>query len=328
MDSETMVAILTEGRRILRIEAEALMAAIDDIGDDFVAAVMAIHGAGGRVIITGVGKSGIIARKIASTMRSVGIPAAFMHPVEAFHGDLGMILKGDAVMMLSNSGETAEIVNLVPFVKRHGGTVISMIGNPDSTLSRISDVSVPACIEREACPLNLAPSASTTLMMGLGDAIALTVASLRGFNEEVYKKFHPGGALGMRLMRVREIMVTGDAVPVVAPAVSLRDALSTISEKKLGLVLVCEGFDRAWRLIGIVTDGDVRRKIQAGIDFASISVAEAMTLNPKTIRADALAEEALRLMEDSSITSLAVISPDGIVEGVVHLHAMLRAKLV
>lgn len=325
MDSETRLSILTEGRRILRVEAEALMAAIDDIGDGFVEAVAAIHQAGGRVIVTGVGKSGIIAQKIASTMRSVGIPAVFLHPVEAFHGDLGMILKGDVVLMLSNSGETAEMVNLVPFVKRHGGKVIAMTGNPESTLVKISDASVPACIEREACPLNLAPSASTTLMMGLGDAIALAAASLRGFDEEVYKKFHPGGALGMRLLRVSEIMATGTAVPLVGPDVPLRDAVAVISEKKLGLVLVC---DASGRLQGILTDGDLRRKIQGGIDFSATSAGEAMTRNPKTIGPDALAEEALRLMEDNSITALAVAGPDGAVEGVLHLHAMLRAKLI
>jgi arabinose-5-phosphate isomerase len=320
--------ILRQARRILDIEAEALRECSMNLGQDFVDSVELIHRSGGRLILTGVGKSGVVAQKIASTMRSVGIPAAFMHPVEAFHGDLGMVIPRDVVIMLSNSGETTEMVNLVPYVKRLGGSVIVMTGNSDSTLGRVADQVMDSSVRREACPLNLAPTASTAVMMGLGDALAIAVAVMQGFDEEIYKRYHPGGALGFRLQTVGDLMHTGDELPIIGSEATLSDALEVISAKGFGVVLIVDDLTGLPMVMGIFTDGDVRRAIQSGMNFMTTSICEVMTRRPRTISSKCLVEEALNCMEESSITSLVATGEKGELAGLVHLHDILRVKFV
>jgi len=320
--------ILEQARRILDLEAQALSQCSANLDGEFARAVRMIHESRGRVILTGVGKSGVVAQKIASTMRSVGIPAAFMHPVEAFHGDLGMVIPRDVVIMLSNSGETTEMVNLVPYVKRLGGKVIAMTGNLDSTLARVSDSVIDSAVSREACPLNLAPTASTAVMMGLGDALAIAAAVMQGFNEEIYKRYHPGGALGFKLMRVSELMHSGEELPLASPEETLAQALQTISGKGFGVVIVTEQGRCDGRVLGIYTDGDVRRSIQAGTDFMNTVISSVMSARPRRIDSRCLVEEALKLMEESSITSLVVTDADGNLAGLIHLHDLLRFKVL
>jgi arabinose-5-phosphate isomerase len=317
--------ILKEAERILDIEAKALEMAGDSLDERFVEAVEILNNANGRVIVTGVGKSGIIAQKIASTMRSLGISSVFMHPVEAFHGDLGLVLENDVVIMLSNSGETSEMINLVPHVKRQGSSVIAMTGNMDSTLASIADAAVNSAVKKEACPLNLAPTASTTVMLGMGDALALTLAELKGFNAEVYKRYHPGGSLGLKLLKVEEIMKKGSELPVIKPDKSVTEAVSVISAMGMGVVIAC---DEEMKLMGIITDGDVRRHIQNGLDFSSTSVEKAMTVNPACVTERTLVEEALNIMETKKITSLVVRNNEDRVTGLVHLHHILKTKMV
>jgi arabinose-5-phosphate isomerase len=317
--------ILKEAARILKIESQALEMAGKGLDSQFVNAVKLLQGASGRVIVTGVGKSGIIAQKIASTMRSLGISSVFMHPVEAFHGDLGLVLKDDVVIMLSNSGETSEMINLVPYIKRQGSSVIAMTGKKDSTLSNIADVSIDSAIEKEACPLNLAPTASTTVMLGLGDALALILAELKGFTVELYKRFHPGGSLGLKLLKVDEIMIKAPDLPVIDMNTGIIEAVSVISEKGLGVVVICSENNI---LKGIITDGDVRRHIQKGLDFSQARACDAMTCNPLTVKKTALVEEALSKMENMKITSLVVADEFGVVSGLIHLHQILKTRIV
>lgn len=319
------IRILKEAERILDIEAKALKMAGDSLDSTFVDAVQILYKANGRVIVTGVGKSGIIAQKIASTMRSIGISSVFMHPVDALHGDLGLVLSDDVVIMLSNSGETFEMINLVPHVKRQGSSVIAMTGNMESTLANISDAVVNSAVKKEACPLNLAPTASTTVMLGMGDALALTLAELKGYNADVYKRYHPGGSLGMKLLKVNEIMKQNEELPVIRPGKSVTEAVSVISKMQMGVVIVC---DNEMKLMGIITDGDVRRHIQRGLNFSAVNVENAMTENPTFVRENTLVEEALNIMETKKITSLVVKDAFDKVKGIVHLHHILKTKMV
>jgi arabinose-5-phosphate isomerase len=281
--------------------------------------------ANGRVVVTGMGKSGIIAQKIAATLSSTGSPSLFLHPAEAVHGDLGVLLSGDVVIALSASGETEEILRLLATLKRKGDALVSFCCNQDSTLAQASDVALDCGVEREACGLNLAPTASTTTMLALGDALAIAVSLRKGFRAEDFAELHPGGKLGKRLAKVRDLMHAGDAVPVVAPLTPMSDVIYEMSRKKLGMTTVQE--ER--RLRGVISDGDLRRLLEReGGAALSKTAGEAMNAHPRTIHAEELAAKALAILEERKITSLIVVDPEMRVEGVVHLHDLWGVELI
>lgn len=319
--------IIEEAKKVIRIEARALNDLAESINGDFEQAVSVILGSKGRVVVTGMGKSGLIGQKIASTMASTGTPAFFLHPAEAIHGDLGMIIKGDVVIAISNSGETEEVVRILPIVERIGARLISMTGNPHSTLAKCGDVFLNVAVSEEACPLGLAPTASTTATLAMGDALAVALLIERGFKAEDFALFHPGGSLGKKLLlKVSDMMHAGDALPLVRTDIPMRQALFEITSKKLG----CTGVvDENGALIGVVTDGDLRRALERGVDFMGRPAGELMTRNPKRILAGDLAAKALQRMEEYSITSLFVFESDEspLPVGVVHLHDLLKAGI-
>jgi arabinose-5-phosphate isomerase len=271
------------------------------------------------------GKSGIIARKIAATMSSTGTSAAFLHPAEALHGDLGFVQKGDVVVALSASGETEELVRLLEAIRRIGARLIAITGRPESTLGQASDVALGCVVAEEACPMNLAPTASTTAMLALGDALAMALSQRKGFRPENFADLHPAGGLGRRLTRVESVMQTGDALPRVAPETAMPDVIHEMSSKRLGMTCVV---DPAGRLAGIVTDGDLRRHLNSGGNLLGDRARDVMTQGPVTIGRANLAAEAIRVMEERKITSLVVVSDAGLVEGVVHLHDLWRTRMV
>src|SRR5580658_6263402 len=317
---------------LVRTEAaalEALAARLDgQMAGPFARAVEMILRCGeanGRVVVTGMGKSGIIAQKIAATLSSTGSPALFLHPAEAVHGDLGVLMPGDVVIALSASGETEEILRLLATLKRKGDALIGFCCNLQSTLGMASDVALDCSVEREACGLNLAPTASTTTMLALGDALAIAVSLRKGFRAEDFADLHPGGKLGLRLARVRDLMHSGDAVPVVAPATPMTDVIYEMSSKKLGMTTVQDG----GRLKGVVSDGDLRRLLEReGGAALSLTAGEAMNARPSTIAASELAAKALAILEERKITSLVVVDAEGRVEGVVHLHDLWGVELI
>lgn len=279
----------------------------------------------GRVIVTGMGKSGIIAQKIAATLSSTGSPSLFLHPAEALHGDLGVLMEGDVVIALSASGETEEILRLLAMVKRRGDTLISLCCNLQSTLAEASDVTLDCAVEREACGMNLAPTASTTTMLALGDALAIAVSLRKGFSAEDFAELHPGGKLGKRLARVRDLMQKGEAIPVVAPSTPMPEVIYEMSRKKLGVTTV----QREGKLIGIISDGDLRRLLEReGPRAIEKTAGEAMNASPKIIEANELAARALSIMEEKKITSLVVVDTDSHVEGVLHLHDLWGVELI
>ena len=322
------------GENVVRIEAEALRALAERIAGpmaaEFNRAVELIYGCAGRVVVTGMGKSGIIARKIAATLSSTGTPALFMHPVEAVHGDLGMVVRGDVVMALSASGETEEILRLLATIKRLQVPLISLTGDTPgggklSTLAAAADVALDCSVDKEACTLGLAPTASTTTMLALGDALAVTLSARRGFKEEDFADLHPGGKLGKRLARVESLMHIGDAVPRVDPQTKMPDVIYEMSRKKLGVTTVVEGA----KLVGVISDGDLRRLLeQRGKDALDLTAGECMTRSPRTIQGNEFAATALALMEEKKITSLVVVDGGGKVEGVVHLHDLWGTEMV
>lgn len=318
--------ILSRGRQVLEIEAKAILSLMDRLDEGFERAVRVLHDCRGRVVVTGMGKSGLIGRKIAATLASIGVPSVFLHPAEGIHGDLGMLARGDAVVALSNSGETAELLAILPAIKRLETPLISLTGNPHSSLAKASDVVLDVSVAEEACPLALAPTSSTTAALALGDALAMALLEYKGVSPEDFARYHPGGALGRRLLlTVEQLMHRDGQIPKVAPDTALRDVIYEISSKKLGMTTVV---DRAGRLLGVVTDGDLRRVLEKGGDDLLQRPARAvMTLRPKTIAASALAAEALAHMERFSITSLVVADASGRVEGVVHLHDLLKAGI-
>ena len=320
--------MLEKAKQVLRIEAEAVLALAERIDGQFEQAVAMILACNGRVVITGMGKSGLICQKIAATMASTGTPALFLHPAEGIHGDLGMLMKGDVVIAVSNSGETEEIVRILPVIKRMGLPLIAMSGNSKSTLARAGDVALDISVKEEACPLGLAPTASTTATLAMGDALAVALLVERGFKEEDFALFHPGGALGKRLLlRVEDIMHRDGAVPMVAETTPLKDALFEISSKKLGITGVA-GIDG--RLLGVFTDGDLRRALASGIEVLNRPIAEFSNRNPKRILRSNLAAKALQKMEEHSITSLFVFEGDAdpVPVGIIHLHDLLKAGVV
>ncbi len=312
-------------RRVLETEAQAILGLIPQIGASFTQAVDLLQECAGRVIVTGMGKSGIIARKLSATLSSTGTSALFLHPAEALHGDLGVVQAGDVVVALSQSGETEELVRLLAAIRRIGAKLISLTGNPDSTLARASDVALYCRVAEEACPMNLAPTASTTATLALGDALALALSSRKGFKEEHFANLHPGGLLGKRLMRVESLMQGGDAVPRVRPDTPMPDVIHEMSSKRLGMTCVVKPDGQ---LAGIVTDGDLRRHMTSRANILDRRAADVMTARPVTISRDMLGVEALRIMEERKITSIVVVDPAGAVEGVVHLHDLWRTQMI
>lgn len=315
------------GRRVFAIEAQALAAVAARIDGDFTAACKRILAASGRVVCTGMGKSGHIARKIAATLASTGTPAFYVHPGEAGHGDLGMITDTDVVLALSYSGESDEVLMLLPVLKRQGNAVIAMTGRPQSTLARESDIHLDVSVPAEACPLDLAPTSSTTASLAMGDALAVALLEARGFTADDFARSHPAGALGRRLLlHITDIMHAGDDVPRVGADASVSEALVEMSHKRLGMTAVV---DADGRLIGLYTDGDLRRTLDdRGVDLRSTRIAEVMTRSPKTIGADALAVEAAQLMETHKISGLLVVDTERRVVGALNIHDLLRARVV
>jgi len=338
------------GENVVRIEAEALRALADRIAGPMAAAfddaVALIYGCDGRVVVTGMGKSGIIARKIAATLSSTGTPALFMHPVDAVHGDLGMVVRGDVVLALSASGETEEILRLLATLKRLQVPLISMTGDPVfergekapgegalatqstakiSTLAAAADVALDCSVAQEACGLGLAPTASTTAMLALGDGLAMALAEKRGFKEEDFANLHPGGKLGKRLAKVESLMHTGEAVPEVAPQTKMPDVIYEMSRKKLGVTAVVDGK----KLVGVISDGDLRRLLEKrGKDVLDLTAGECMTAKPRTIRANEFAATALALMEEKKITSLVVVDGANTLLVILHLHDLWGTEMI
>ena len=323
------------GCNVVRIEAEALRELAERIagpmGKEFENAVECLHSCGGRVVVTGMGKSGIIARKIAATLNSTGTPALYLHPAEAAHGDLGMLVRGDVVLALSYSGETQEILQLLATIRRIGSKLLTITGDriyggngKRSTLAQAADVALDCSIAQEACSMGLAPTASTTAMLALGDALALALAEKRGFKEEDFANLHPGGKLGKKLARVSQLMHSGEAVPRVERGTKMPDVIYEMSRKGLGVTAVVDD----GRLLGVISDGDLRRMLERRKDILSLTAGDCMTLNPKTIAASEFAAAALNVMEQRKITSLMVTNEDGRVEGIIHLHDLWGTQMV
>jgi arabinose-5-phosphate isomerase len=317
------------GENVVRIEAEALRALADRIAgpmaERFERAVDLLHRCGGSVVVTGMGKSGIVGRKIAATLSSTGTPSLFLHPAEAIHGDLGMVVRGDVVIALSASGETEELLKLLANIKRLQVCLIAFTGEMRSTLAQAADVALDCSVDREACSMGLAPTASTTTMLALGDALAVALSEKRGFKEEDFANLHPGGKLGKRLARVKSLMHSGDAVPRVSPDTKMPDVIYEMSRKGLGITTVVDG----GKLLGIISDGDLRRLLERrGGEFLALTAGECMTRSPKSIRGDEFAATALSIMEQRKITSLAVVDGDGMLQGIVHLHDLWGTEMV
>ena len=322
-DSPTLLA---SARRVLDIEARALDTLSARLGEEFARAVRLILDSPGRVVVTGLGKSGHIARKIAATMASTGTPAYFVHAAEALHGDLGMIHRDDVVIALSNSGETAELLAVVPLVRRQGGSTIAMTGKPASTLATLADVHLDAGVEFEACSLNLAPTASTTCALALGDALAVALLEARGFREDDFARSHPGGALGRRLLtHVRDVMRALDAVPTVTTASTVTEALLQVTRGGMGMTVV---LDASGGVAGVFTDGDLRRAIDRLGDVRAVPVADVMSRHPKSIPAHRLAAEAADLMETRRVSQLLVTDEHGALAGALTMHDLMQAKVI
>ena len=317
-------SILDTAREVLRTEAEAIARLTDRLGRSFEQAVALLAATEGRVIVTGMGKSGLVAMKIAATFSSIGTPSFFLHPAEAIHGDLGKVVTGDTVVALSYSGETEEILRLLDRIKRLGIPLISMTGNPESTLAQASDVVLDVSIEKEACLLNLAPTASTTASLAMGDALAIALQGQNEFQEADFAELHPGGMLGLKLRRVEHLMHTGDQLPVVSPETLMTQVVDEISRKGFGMTSVVGPGEK---LVGVITDGDLRRLLQANKDWTDLTASACMTRCPLTLGRDELATRALNLMESAKITSLIVVDPEGRLEGLLHLHDLWRTQM-
>ena len=312
---------LALARKVLQTEATAILALVDRLDERFEQAVRLLLECRGRVIVTGMGKSGIICRKVAATLSSTGTPAFFLHPAEATHGDLGVVTSEDVVMALSYSGETEELLRLLETIKRLGARLIAITGDCRSTLGKAADVALDCRVSEEACPLNLVPTASTTATLALGDALAMTLLVAKGFRQEDFANLHPGGKLGKQFMRVEQLMHCGDETPIVASDTPMHDVIYEMSRKGLGMTCVVDGEQR---LAGIITDGDLRRHMINGANFLERSAGDVMTRNPVTVSRDTLAAEALHVLEQRKITSIVVVGDRGEVQGVVHLHNLWR----
>ena len=327
MDSSyTDSSLVDLGRQALAVEIDGLRAQVPRLGWEFARACRICLTCRGRIAVTGMGKSGHIGGKIAATLASTGTPAFFMHPGEASHGDIGMITRDDAVLALSNSGETDEILTLVPAIKRLGVPLIAFTGNSTSTLARVATVHLDIGVPAEACPLNLAPTASTTAALAVGDALAVALLKARGFTEEDFARSHPSGALGRRLLlHVKDVMRTGADIPKVAPDAPLAEGLMEVTRKGLGMTAVV---DDANRVLGVFTDGDLRRALDRAVDLHATRMEQVMTRKAKAVRPDTLAAEAVLLMETHRITSLVVVDPNDVLVGALNVHDLLRAGVV
>ncbi|MBI5848578.1 MAG: KpsF/GutQ family sugar-phosphate isomerase [Nitrospirae bacterium] len=310
-------------RKVLQTEADAVRSLIDRIDQSFEKAVGIILSSKGRVVVTGMGKSGLVGKKIAATLASTGTPSFFMHPAEASHGDLGMVTADDVIIAISNSGETDEILSIIPFLKRFNVGLISLTGNNDSTLAKAAEVNIDISVREEACPLGIVPTSSTTAALAMGDAIAVALLTKRGFQQDDFASFHPSGSLGKRLfIRVKDLMHAGDSLPFTSPDASITNAVIEISSKRLGITVVAEG-NGAMR--GIITDGDVRRGIEKwGKDFFDMKAGDVMTKNPRVISENELAAKALAVMEKLAITALVVTGDNSRIVGIIHLHDILK----
>ena len=313
-------------RQVLRIEGDAVLALIDRVDQSFLQALSLILNCRGRVIVSGMGKSGHIARKIASTLASTGTPAYFVHPAEASHGDLGMITSEDVLIALSNSGESDELLNILPSIKRQGAKLIAMTGNAQSSLARDADTHLNAGVVQEACPLNLAPTASTTAALALGDALAVALLDARGFGAEDFARSHPGGSLGRQLLtRIRDVMRTGDAVPTVLGDASVTEATREISRGGIGMTVVVAN---DLKILGIFTDGDLRRAIVSNLDLQRLTVSDVMSVNPRRIDPDKLTAEAVKMMDKHKINQLPVADENGRLIGALNMHDLFQAKAI
>lgn len=318
--------ILNIAHDVLNIEADALMKVKNDLNQCFADAVRMIYTCKGRLVVSGMGKSGHIARKIAATFASTGTPSFFVHPGEASHGDLGMITEDDVMLALSNSGKSDELLTILPAIKRHGTRLIAMTGNPDSPMAELSDIHLLVHVEKEACPHNLAPTASTTAALALGDALAVALLKLRGFSEDDFARSHPGGALGKRLLTyVKDVMRSGDTVPVVTTGTSLTNALIEISSKGMGMTSVV---DDQYTLVGILTDGDVRRLFEKGVDVRALKIDDVMHPNPYTISPDVLAISAVEMLDSHRINQVLVTHDDKKLIGALNVHDLFAAKVM
>ncbi len=315
---------LAEAKRVLEVEAAAILGLIDHLDNSFVDVVELINASNGRVVTMGLGKSGIICKKISATLASTGTPSFFLHPAEAIHGDLGMIVRGDVILAVSNSGETEELVRLLPSIKRIGANLVAITGNPSSTIGKGADFHLSAAISKEACPLGLAPTASTTATLALGDALAMALLLRKGFKEEDFAFLHPGGKLGKRFLRVRDLMHTGDSVPTVDVETSMHDVIYEMSNKGFGVTAVTHD---GQILDGVITDGDLRRLLQRDEEILKKTAADCMKKNPVTIDGNELASVALQMLEQRKITSLFITDPERRVEGIIHLHDLWGLEL-
>jgi arabinose-5-phosphate isomerase len=315
------MGVIEQVKEVLKIEAQGILDLIDRVGPEFEDAVKMILRAKGRVILTGMGKSGLVGRKISATLNSTGTPSLFMHPAEAIHGDLGMVTKDDIVLAISNSGTTQEINKLLPIIKQMGARIICFTGGLNSPMAKVSDVIIDVGVEREACPMGLAPTTSTTATLAMGDALAVVLIKLRQFSQKDFKRFHPGGNLGDRLTtKVKEVMFTDDNMPVVKAGTLIKEAIMEIDTKGIGATIVV---DDEYRLLGILTDGDLRRALIRQKDIHSMKVEDVMTVAPKSIDEESSAAEALGVMELYGITHLVVLGRDNKLKGVLHLHDLL-----
>jgi len=318
--------VLAMAREVLEIEAKAVSDLIGRLDQGFAQAVELILNCRGRVVVGGIGKSGHIARKIASTLASTGTPAFFVHPAEASHGDLGMVARDDVFIALSNSGESDELLAIVPLLKRQGAKLVALTGNPQSTLAREADVHLYAGAEKEACPLNLAPTASTTAALALGDALAVALMQAKGFTRDEFAASHPGGSLGRKLLtHVRDVMRAGKAAPGIGHSAMAMEGVLEMSRGRMGMTAVLDDHDR---VIGIFTDGDLRRALEKGVDLRSARIAEIMTRGPRTIGADKLAAEAVEIMERFKVNQLLVVDRDQKLLGALNMHDLFRAKVI
>jgi arabinose-5-phosphate isomerase len=313
---------LDAARKVLEVEADSVRRQIDNLGPAFLEAIDAIQSTAGRLCVTGLGKSGLIGQKVAATLASTGTPAYFLHAGEASHGDLGMLMPGDVVLALSTSGESPEVVRLLEFARARGIRTIAMTGDPESSAGRAAEIAISVAIPREACPLNLAPTASTTAMLAMGDALALSISERRGFQEEDFAALHPGGSLGRRFLKVRDLMRTGDRVPRVAPGTPMPTAIHEMSRKMMGITAVVDGADR---LLGVISDGDLRRLLENDAGELGKSAGDCCRPNPRTIGAEEFAATALETMRTHRITSLFILDGDGRLSGALHMHDLLSA---
>ncbi|MEE8382057.1 MAG: KpsF/GutQ family sugar-phosphate isomerase [Thermodesulfobacteriota bacterium] len=326
--SKVQETVINQAKRVLKIEEEAIQTLREKIDDNFVRAVDLLYQCRGKVIVIGIGKSGIVSQKIASTFACTGTPAFFLHPAEGIHGDIGMIAKEDVVLSISNSGESQEIIQLLPLIKRWGIKLIVMTGKLNSVLAKGGDVILDTGVKEEACPLGLVPTASTTATLAMGDALALALLEKRGFKESDFAMLHPGGALGRKLLlRVEDLMHKGDEVPLVQEDTLMKEGLLEMTSKRLGVAGIC---DKEGRLVGIITDGDLRRALEREDNLLNHRASTIMTQNPRTVAKDDLAAKALHWMEEFSITSLFILAEDnsGRPVGIIHMHDLLRAGVV